>query len=84
MAIPISGKDHIRKETSKANRLQAHDKLNELIDHLTLLNQHEHMNNLEMEGKDIMAKKKNSTSSKVHKNRSSLRNKKSSHDHSTV
>ena len=39
-----------------ANRLQTDNKLNELIDHFTFLNQQEHLHNLEMEGKNKMPK----------------------------
>ena len=48
MAIPVSAKLYIRKELLKGNRPQIGNKINELIDHFALLNQHEHLNNLEM------------------------------------
>ena len=51
-ATPILAEDYLRKETFKANRPQADDKLNELIDHFAILNQHEHLSNIEVEGKD--------------------------------
>ena len=50
---PISVEDYIRKRMLKANRPQVENKLNELIDHCTVINQHEHLNNLEIEGKEI-------------------------------
>ena len=71
-AIHTLREDYIRKEMLKASRLQADNKLSEPIDYLALLNQHEHLNNLVMVGKDIMLKQ---TTSKVHKNRSPGRNK---------
>ena len=51
-ATPISVEDYLRK-MSKANRPQTNDKLNKLIDHFALLNQHEHLCNMGTEGEDI-------------------------------
>ena len=48
---PISAEDYLRKEMSKANLPQTDDKLNELIDCFALQIQHEHFNNLQMEGR---------------------------------
>ena len=58
-ATPKSVEDYPRKEMLKANRFQASDKFNELIDHFALLNQHEHLNNLEMEGRHNAKKQYN-------------------------
>ena len=52
----MSVEDYLRKEMLNANRLQAENNLNELIDHFALLSQYEHSNNLEMEGKDLILK----------------------------
>ena len=53
-ATPISAANHLRREMLKVNQPQADNKLYELIDCFALVNQHEHFNNLETEGKDIM------------------------------
>ena len=50
----ISAEEYLRKEMSKANRSQTEDNINKLIDCFALLNQHEHSNNLEIDGKDII------------------------------
>ena len=47
-ATPILA-DYLRKEMSKDNRPQTDDNLNELTDHLAVLNQHEHSSNIGME-----------------------------------
>ena len=53
---PHITEDYLRNGMLKANRPQADNKLNELIDCSALMNQHEHWNTLEMEVKDIMSK----------------------------
>ena len=55
-ANPILVEDYFRKEVSKINRPQEDDELSELTDHLTLLNQCEHLSDLEMKNTDIIPK----------------------------
>ena len=55
-AIPVLVEDYLRLKISKANGLQADDKLNKDIDCFALLNQHEHLKNFKMTAKDIMSK----------------------------
>ena len=49
-ATPMLVDDYLRKKMLKANRPQAEDKLNEIIDYFSLLNQNDNFN-LEMEEK---------------------------------
>ena len=72
-ATTISVKHYLRKYMLKPNRLQADDKLKELLDHFAFLNQCEHLKNLKTEGKDRHNAK--TTISQVHNNRSPRRNK---------
>ena len=55
-ATPISVKDYLSEEMSKANRPQAYDNLSKLIDYFALPNQHDHLSNLEIEGTYVMPK----------------------------
>ena len=48
---PISAEDYNRKEISEINRIQKYDKLNKLIDYLSLLNQHEYLSSMEQRRK---------------------------------
>ena len=43
---------YLRKEISKNNRLQTDNKINEFIDCFAVLNQYEHLSNIETEGED--------------------------------
>ena len=55
-ATPILAEDCLRKGMSKSDRPHTDDHLNEFIDHFTMLNQHKHLSNFEMEGEDISQK----------------------------
>ena len=50
-ATPILAEDYLRKEMNKSNRPHKGDRFNELINHFAMLNQHEHLRNVETEGK---------------------------------
>ena len=58
-SVSPKAKDHLRKNVLKAYRLQAENKFSKVIDHFTLRNQYEHLNNLDIEGKDIRLKQHN-------------------------
>ena len=67
-----------KKEMSKVSSLQTDDKPNKLGDYFTLLNKHENLNNLKMEGKYIIQKTQPRKKSKVI---NSKRCKRSKHTH---
>ena len=51
---PVLAEDYFRKEMYKFNRPHTDGKLSILIDCFVMLNQHEHLGNVETEGEDIL------------------------------
>ena len=52
-ATPVSAKDYPRDEILKANQPYETDRINEPLDHFTLVHIHEHSNEMEMERNDM-------------------------------
>ena len=55
-ATPTSVGEYLRNETSKANRTQKDNKINKLTDHFAQLERHEHLNEMEPEGKALVSR----------------------------
>ena len=51
---PSSAEEYLKYKMSKPNRKHREDKLSDLIDYITKLYKHEHLTEMEMEGKDTV------------------------------